>query len=951
MRAVHVHSIALSACVITSSSACFIASPSASAITCALPTWPRPRGDFENVRSDDADTAKEWMSIRQAELANDVARLKSIRADGRLTSVIFADRLALAERAIAERTSAKTSRQLAAVEDAIASNRLALAARCEPLARRQLELEAAEDLLLRALSADASDVAIALGVATNDERTRAAHIVRTLTPLFTNPAINPLNADATSIATDPAIFREAMLAGLLAALHAECAHDESQRDTPGEDDGTRGDQTIGSESAGASTVREDRAMRYLALAARSELPIPSALSDALAIAQARMIVRTTSGTMPSIKRSTPDTLAELSRTLETASRSNDLGTALLARMLRSKLDGGAPRLPLQMTHDTMLDVIAACAASDALAASDVSTRDLSSKPSSKTLSKTPSDRSAALDSDKLRSITEPLDTLFPPVTTSTASSKSTTIDTEQRTALASLIRARMTPRLLAAAAHEHAPPLLAALGALRIDPSGLRVDLMPSQVETLDRAARDARIAPWFTIPYAAALLRENRENAQKACDHLLVLVAKSEASARTRDAFEIALVERRADALRSQTGEARLAEALLLATRVFSDDPSRDAWVLEACDLALFPRFGQPNLEEADRLLTSLRQEGPSRELRTLELLAERRLADPSKTTEANDIKSRAEALRRALNDGLPQDLSPIALRARVEALCAGAALAASDFPATLAFAAAAMDSEPTSLAAQRAAIAWIGAAAKCQEPFASPTKMQETLRQFPSVRSALTDTVAALALSVEADVELGALADPSTLRTRRIRAQQLEALASPLDTTDDERSSPSVAASVPTVDATLLHALGLLARESISTAVDRARVALERDPSNRFALWILGEALVASDDPKARSEGFRVLRDLAPIGASERDRLWWRAQARMLEVLADEVARGDLQRASDITARVNRLTVIDQNLGGDVMSRRIKRARDLAKSPSRANTPQTETGAAHDR
>ena len=624
-------------------------------------------------------------------------------------------------------------------------------------------------------------------------------------------------------------------------------------------------------------------------------------------------------------------------------------------MLRAKLDAAAPRLPLQTTHDDLLDVIAACAASDAIAASYAPARD---QPRDQPRDRA-SGQSSTSDSAKLRAITEPLDTLFSRDTTTskatstststataTATTTTTTIRTEQLAALASQIRERMTPRILAAAAHDDAPPLLAALGTLRIEPSGLRVVYPSSQMEVLDRAARDARIAPWFTIPYSAALLRDNQSNAQKTCDHLLALVASIEASERTRDAFEIALVERRADALCSQAGEVRLAEALLLATRVFPNDSSRDAWILEACDLAMFPRFGQPNLVEADRLLASLVQSSPSRELRTLELLAEKHLTDQTGTAGLNATKPRLEALWRALNDGPLKDRTSIELRARTDALRAAVALATSEFPAALAYATAAINAAPTSRAAQRAAIAWIGAATKCNEPFRSPAKMQETIRQFPRMQSVLTDTVAALALPVETDVELGALADPSTLQTRRIRAQQLEALASPLDTTDNDAISQSTAA-----HALRMHALGLLASGSLPEAVDRARVALERDPSSRFALWILGEALVASEDAKLRSEGFSVLRDLAPIGATERDRYWWRAQARMLEVLAEEAAQGDSRRASDIAARTNRLSIIDENLGGDVTSRRIKRARDLAGTSLRDDTAPTGNGAAHGR
>jgi hypothetical protein len=138
-------------------------------------------------------------------------------------------------------------------------------------------------------------------------------------------------------------------------------------------------------------------------------------------------------------------------------------------------------------------------------------------------------------------------------------------------------------------------------------------------------------------------------------------------------------------------------------------------------------------------------------------------------------------------------------------------------------------------------------------------------------------------------------------------------------------------------------------LATGATSEAATRAREAFARDSRDRFVAWVAGEVLCGSNEAKDRAEGFAILRDLAPMTAGTRDEFWWRAQARMLEVLTREASSGDTRRASDVVARVNRLRTMDSSLGGDMISRRILRARERSESLLKGKASSTQNGVPH--
>jgi len=179
--------------------------------------------------------------------------------------------------------------------------------------------------------------------------------------------------------------------------------------------------------------------------------------------------------------------------------------------------------------------------------------------------------------------------------------------------------------------------------------------------------------------------------------------------------------------------------------------------------------------------------------------------------------------------------------------------------------------------------------------------------------------------------DAGVATSTDVATRKRLRDEGARLAALTSPLSRTTDGSRGEAMCGEAMRGEA--MRALGLLLSND-ANARSAARAAVDARPDDRGAAWVLGEALLRSDDAKERAEGFALLRDLAPIGNVERDRFWWRAQAAMLETLAAEVARGDARRAADLAARANRLESIDPALGGPEIKKRIEAARTSARS-----------------
>ncbi|MEY2796090.1 MAG: hypothetical protein RIR10_1806, partial [Planctomycetota bacterium] len=717
---------------------------------------------FPMSSADEMDSRRMLRDVRNAELTGDLATLTSLRdvasattsndADIHAARALLLERIALAERAIAMRGRAQSARELAQGEEALATERLALTTRFATADRRQLELESAEDLLLRRMRADLLDVALALGVPTDEEREAARRLSKLIVPIFTNSRAEDSTLDASRIATDPEIFREAMLGGIASLLAADVA-------------ATSNDP----ESAAAARRARDRAVKLLAIAARSELPVPPALADALAIARVRATISIDSASNPAAET------RAITQALEGLRRSTDQTNALVGRFLENDLsstttDRAANLLrALALGNDLALDCIAACATADRLARVG----------------------NAAL-------IEQPIAALFARAIETPNSERSAALTT-----LAAAIRARLTPAVIAAARSDSkAPPLLAALSALCLTREGAAVTFESKEIEQLDRAVADPRVASWFAIPYAAALVRAEAAYAPRAADHLLTLVATAAPDERTRAALAIALDQRREEAQISATGEAKLASALELAAKTFPSDDARDSWFLEAVDLALFPKFGPANLESAAQLLARVKSETTARTLRSLELAHESGAFKQDRSAHRAAVKSLAREIAESLADS--------SLRPRSSALLTATQFDEGDFVQAMASASRTINEAPTSRAAFRAALTWIAAALKFDGMIALPPELATTMRAFPELQRVSRDAIDERFVAIETAVVRAALVEAAVENVAGT-----EAAAADADARRIEVLAEALRKSATEVPATLgaKHALALLA------------------------------------------------------------------------------------------------------------------------------------------
>ncbi len=899
---------------------------SAAFATCNAAMRPTTTTPASTVSSVDADDGLLPLlgRIRQAEIAANESDLATCAVDAAKFAAdarAFAtERIALARNAIGRRNEARSGVELARAEDELAAARLELvrkgAGERDPETQRalalELRLEAAEDLLLRRLAADSSDAALALGVASASERTAIESTLARTRSMLPEEALQAvLVAKPDAIATDPATFRVAMLGGVLALAESDVERDAATDLGPG-------DATAAVRRQRADERRTDAA-RFLEIASRTELPLPRAVADLLTLARARVAQRGT---------------RERERLLAEAVRAADPAIALIAAIEQTPPGVRSPDNVARA--EGALAVIAACA---------IARRDAV----------------AVLSGERLAGSAATSDAMFAALFERTASDARKSGDaSEALAAMATACALRFDTPMRALVEQPSATPLYAALSVLRADPGGVRVELMGGGARNLraltDQAARDPGIATWFAIPYASALVRLDPANASHASDLLLALAERSTPSDRTRAALAIALDERRARAGRSLEDEARLVDALAVATRTFAHDPARDEWMLESIDLAMFPRFAERDLARAEQLLASVVRGDDVRELRAIELALAR---EPS-PTETAPLRERAAALERA------QSTETDALRARSGAVRAALAHRAGDATEAVALAARAIDADPASQAAERAVSTWAASlvadrsdGAPTDSPtdspadspadsptdsdaraasFAVPERLGEVIARSASSRTVLTRAAEALAdrLDRMCDAGVARSTDVATRKRLRDEGARLAALTSPLSRTTDGSRGEAMRGEAMRGEAMrgeAMRALGLLLSNDASDR-SAARAAVAARPDDRGAAWVLGEALLRSDDAKERAEGFAVLRDLAPIGNVERDRFWWRAQAAMLETLAAEVARGDARRAADLAARANRLESIDPALGGPEIKKRIEAARTSARS-----------------
>ena len=298
-------------------------------------------------------------------------------------------------------------------------------------------------------------------------------------------------------------------------------------------------------------------------------------------------------------------------------------------------------------------------------------------------------------------------------------------------------------------------------------------------------------------------------------------------------------------------------------------------------------------------------------------------------------------EALDAALARDIAANLADPSLRPRSLALLAATQFDHGEIALALASATRAIHENPTSRAASRAALTWIAAALKSDDAITLPPALSNTIRAYPELQRVCRDAIETGFPTIESAVarmqltEVGAAHAPATSELG-VDARRVILLASALQ------------AATSTLAATLSakNALALLVSGAAESAAICARDAFEHTREDRFVAWVAGEVLCASSLAKDRAEGFAILRDLAPMGESARDAYWWRAQARLLEVLVREADSGDVRRASDVVARVNRLRTLDSEFGGDPTSQRIERVRDRAEALLKANASSAKNG-----
>jgi hypothetical protein len=287
-----------------------------------------------------------------------------------------------------------------------------------------------------------------------------------------------------------------------------------------------------------------------------------------------------------------------------------------------------------------------------------------------------------------------------------------------------------------------------------------------------------------------------------------------------------------------------------------------------------------------------------------------------------------------------------------RSSALFAATQLSNGDIAQAIASASRAISEAPTSLAASRAALTWIAAALKSESAIPLPSGLSSTMGAFPELQRVCDDAIDARFPTVEIAIVRAALAEVGAENDEKKLAQKSPADADARRVVLLATAMQNATTSLPSTLAAkrvAKHALALFASDATTDATALAREAFDRDPRDRFVAWATGEVLCGSNAAPDRAEGFAILRDLAPMTASMRDEFWWRAQARMLEVLAREAGTGDTRRASDVIARVNRLRTLDPALGGDATSQRIQHARDRAETLLKSNTSSTQNGVPH--
>lgn len=901
----------------------------------------------------DAPLSKVFLAVRAAETSANEATLDAI--DSCRNDALVRTRVAFARNALRARRAAISAKELVALEDALAEERIKLAdattsaamqrgakgaieegspqpsATELELAQSELLLEAAEDLLLNRFTADGSDAALAIGWLSPNERSQISMLLTRIHTILVDQrvaAIRARSSDAAAIATDPAVFRLSMLEGLARLAEADLAQDAPE--------------------LRAARLRD--AQSAITRAAKSELTLPNSVADVLALARVRSLA------------CTPDIAQEL---LSRAAQSTDATLAWTARVVAWQL--ASLKAKATNIEPSVFPTLRELRA-DALPAQGGTLEELAAISESR----------ARLECEQSSlACIEPIARYLRLATGENFGSSAELARRARRMA------ERIPAQLRDAATRDDAPPLLVALALLdgqgRVSSEAL-LDRSRSALRTApQRASRDPLIAPWFTVPYASALSNLSlvlddrevaRDAATEATEALLWLAAQTPPSATTRDAVTVAIDARRTtvEAARANStqneqaaaAEAALDAALAIAVARFPSDPQRDAWALARVDLALFPISGACNLAEAKNRLASISQDErvkPLRDLRALEIEFAQLEIDQPKDAAARALAlvRPAELLDISIRPPAPKTDATAAALARCDALRAAVALRAAR-PGEAMTIASRVFRRPLAdrSAAERAAKTFVeallvrdAAGALDDAVLEVPADLLAFASETTALRNLLLPAIAAQRdalerlLDARATIDLDALqeAHAGTASTTEIaqRGRKLDSLV-------------ALARAAPTpAPPALNHAaiVAAIAQGNTRLAIDRARGMVEHDRADRDAMWLLAQALLRSTEgaeqrAEQRAESFALCKELSPMTAAVRDHIWWRAQLAQLEILAVDLTA---QRATDALARLNRLAAIDAQFGDTestgAIAQRFARVKKHALEIARAASP----------
>ena len=840
------------------------------------------------TRADAGDRAlKMFRQLRSDEIAGNLAALTTAAADAGAGADAKHDdwaqrRAGLGRDAVIARNAAKSGADARAAEEHIDQMRAALAAQIaadDPACARELVLECAEDLLLRMITADASDAMLAIGLPTPQEIARVRAVVLVARARLASELLAPACAPTADVATDAIVFRTRFLAGIAALCAADADECARRALDPALAPG-RGSET--GPDAATDTMRNDAA-RWLDDAARSELPVPQDISTMLALARAR---------------ATSDPILR-ARLLGEARASTDAVGNYVARVeswRNARADGVA--FPTAPSSNPALAFLAATAETRARMERNESAAQIAA----------PLERALRVAALARESKGDAIGSAAPNAFDSSNPRPSQPDERLQN--MAASFALRMNTRLLEIAASDDCPPLLLALASMH--PAGTH--LRAQRRDALIAAARDPLIAPWLAVALARALQAQGLM--VEAADVLVSMVETTDGLAVARDAMDIALVIRRAQAARDAAGEIALDYALSVAVRKIIDSPAegvifRDAWLLERVDLALFARWTLANPDRAAEILlgvSTVASMKDARAVRAIEIEGARvsSVAPSSKRDAAMKIAADAEIVGAQI-DPAHGDLLARAQCLRAEMLVIAGRRA--DASTCAARAMTSTDIDPRT--AMRAAAAWISANAANDGAIQPPAALMALASTDAQVGELASAPLRAACDGVEAAIVEGNRADAA-----KIARDQLAPWA----------QLASASTSAPTAELARAPILLTLGTGATTDAIERARLACAAWPDDRRLRWLLAETMRAgiADDARLRAQSFAIFRALAPMAAPIRDDVWWRAQLAQLEMLGLD-ASDTSANVDEIIARINRLRAFDPQFSDKLLARRF--------------------------